>query len=42
MGRRRQHFNRGGRASQVYFQPGHLYTITFYNHELDYSSFKVT
>jgi len=26
---------------QVYFQPGHVYTITFYNCEMDYSTFKV-
>jgi hypothetical protein len=36
LSRRRAHFGRanGARAAEVWFDPGHVYTITFYNHEV--------
>lgn len=41
MGRRRAHFNRGGRARTLFFSPDCVYTFTFWNQEMDYSTFRV-
>ncbi|GBF95899.1 hypothetical protein Rsub_08490 [Raphidocelis subcapitata] len=39
IGRRRAHFNSQGRASRLHFSPDHVYTITFFNHEMHYGAF---